>query len=404
MDKPTQLSPDKQKELERQIFYENISRSKLFAKVVILFEILLILMNFLSASEIINAYFFMYLTLLLLALIMLFYISKFESRNSQENSRIENFQRVLHILVFLFLLWGSVLTLIDQQSYGHIMAFVVNAMCVSILFYTSKTMFARLFVIPIVVLLCGLPFFQASKEIVVGHYINLVVLLFFCWLASKMLYVSYYRNFCNKVLLEEANKKLAQNMENNFHINLRLERAVERLKQLSILDELSQIPNRRGFEEYIRKHTVMSGKRQYLSIIMLDIDSFKPYNDYYGHIAGDHVIREVAQQIYDCIDPTISLAARYGGEEFIVATFNMHEINVRHLGEKICSAVEKLQIPHEASSISNVVTISLGLATGYIELENDIKKMIEKADKMLYKAKQNGRNRMEVWAEDCLCS
>ncbi|MFF5995934.1 diguanylate cyclase [Lysinibacillus sp. KU-BSD001] len=396
------LSNDKQKELEWQLFYENMMRSKLFAKVVIVFEVLLILMNVFSPDEIFNPYFFMYITLLLLALVMLVYISIFEKGDIHEESRFKKFQKGLHVLVFLFLLWGAVLTLVDQHSYGHIMAFVVNAMCVSILFHASNTVFFRLFTIPVIVLVGGLPFFQVSEEVLVGHYINLAVFLFFCWLAAKMLYTSYYRNFCNKVLLEESNEKLAQNMEENIHINLQLEQAVKQLKQLTTMDELSQIPNRRGFDEYIQKYIERIDTKQRLSIIMLDIDSFKLYNDYYGHVAGDSIIREVAQQIHAYIDPTISLAARYGGEEFIIATFNVPVSDVQRLGEKIRIAIERLQIPHKESSISNVVTISLGLAAGDITQEADIKVLIEKADQMLYKAKQTGRNRLEIWAEDQL--
>lgn len=393
---PNQLSIHKQKELEWQLFYENIIRSKLFAKIVILFEAILILWNVLLSNQLFNKYFIMYVILMVLAIVMYVFILKFEKGDIYEEARCKKFRNILNFLVCLFLLWGSVIALFDQESYGNIMAFVVNAMCVSILFYTSQRLFSRLFVIPVIVLLGGLPFFQASKDVLVGHYVNLSVFLFFCWLASKIIYTSYYRNFCNQVLLEESNEKLAENMEENVRINFQLKQAVDQLKQLSIIDELSQIPNRRGFDEYIHKYIGISDKAQQLSILMIDIDAFKLYNDNYGHLAGDRIIREVAGQIQACINPMMSLAARLGGEEFIVATFNRPISEVAQIAEDIRAAVERLQIPHDKSPVSNVVTISLGLATGEITQATDIKMLIEQADQMLYIAKQNGRNRVEI--------
>jgi diguanylate cyclase (GGDEF)-like protein len=192
-------------------------------------------------------------------------------------------------------------------------------------------------------------------------------------------------------------------MEENIRINLQLNQAVEQLKQLSIIDELSQIPNRRGFDEYIQKYIGLSNKEQQLSILMIDIDAFKLYNDHYGHVAGDKIIQEVAGQIQACINPMTSLAARFGGEEFIVATFNMPTSEVGQLGEDIRAAVERLQIPHHSSPVSNVVTISLGLATVEITQATDIKQLIDQADQMLYLAKQNGRNRMEISTEKLTC-
>lgn len=386
----------KRKELEWQLFYENIMRSKLFAKIVILFEAILILRNVLLANHVLNKYFIMYVMLMVLAIIMYVFILRFEKGDIYEEARCKKYQKGLHFLVGVFLLWGSIITLIDQQHYGHIMAFVVNAMCVSILFYTSQRSFSRLFAIPVIVLIGGLPLFQASKDVLVGHYVNLAVFLFFCWLASKIIYTSNYRNFCNQVLIEESNEKLEGNMEENIRINLQLKQAVEQLKLLSIIDELSQIPNRRGFDEYIQKYIGFSYQAQQVSILMMDIDAFKLYNDNNGHVAGDRIIREVAGQIQACINPMTSLAARYGGEEFIVATFGLPTSEVGQIGENIRVAVEKLQIPHPHSPISNVVTISLGLATGEITQATDIKMLIEQADQMLYKAKQNGRNRLEI--------
>lgn len=398
-----ELSIHKQKDLEWQLFYENITRSKLFAKIVILFEAILILRNVLLADQLFNIHFIMYVILLGSSTLMLVFILRFEKGDIYDEARCKKYQKCLHILVSIFLLWGAVMTLIDQQSYGHVMAFVVNAMCVSILFYTSKRSFFQIFSVPVIVVIGGLPFFQESQAVMIGHYVNLSVFLFFCWLASKIIYTSYYKIFSDQMLIEESNQKLAEKMEENVRINLQLNEAVEQLKQLSTIDELSQISNRRGFDEYIQKYAGLSNNTQQLSILMMDIDAFKQYNDSYGHVAGDRIIREVAEQIQACINPMTSIAARFGGEEFIIAAFNMPPSEVGRMGEDIRVAVEGLQIPHLSSPVSNVVTISLGVATADITQATDSKLLIEQADQMLYVAKQNGRNRVEISAEKFVC-
>lgn len=382
---PAQLSIKNKHDFEWQLFYENMMRSRFLAQILIIFQVLLIIFHFLSSNTIFTAYFYMYSFLICVGISMLVLIRCFEKGDIHDTSRVKRFTHGLYTLVFTFLLWGAVLALIDQQDYGNVMAFVVNTMAISLLYHTSSRLFLSLFTIPTAVLIIGLPLFQASSNIIAGHYINLSIFLFFCWLVSKMLYTSNYRNFHSKVLLEQTNEQL--------------ELAIKKLKQLSIIDELTAIPNRRGFEEYIQQAT-SDQNRQQLSIFLLDIDSFKQYNDYYGHLAGDHVIRDVAQQIHACVDTSVGIAARYGGEEFIVAVFHAAQSEMHQLGEQLRTGVENLQIPHIQSANSTVVTISLGLATAHIETVRDIQQLIKQADDMLYKAKENGRNRLEVFRKE----
>lgn len=390
------LSPEKLIQLHQQLFYENSMRSKLFAKIVIVFESILLIRNFVLADSPINTYSVMYMTLLVLAIGMLLFITTYEKRLIYEERRATSYQIGLHILVSIFLLWGSVLTLIDQAHYGQVMAFVVNAMCVSILFNIHKGVFLQLFAVPVAVLFIGLPFFQPSSDVVVGHIINLTVFLFFCWLASKIIYTSYYRNFYNKVLLEQSNEQLEMQIVENKSINIQLQQAIEQLKEISVSDELSKIPNRRGFFEHIQLRLDTLKQPEKISIIMMDIDAFKLYNDNYGHVEGNHIIYKVAQVIQQCIDLQTSIAARYGGEEFIVAAINKSDNEIYETAERIRQAIEDLQIPHAYSPVSNVVTFSLGIATCKIANHQDLKQLIEHADQILYKAKQNGRNQVAL--------
>ena len=395
------VSLEKKQLLEKHLFNENIQRCKLFASIVMLFESILILMNLSSMYQsqggfVFNPYIVLYSVLLIMSAFMLIYIHLFEKRTSYTEVQYKRFKVGLLGFVNFFLVWGSVVTLIDQKEYGHVMAFAVNFMCVSILFHASNKTILILYILPISVLLIGLPFFQPSDAILMGHYINLSVFLFFCWLASRMLYNSQSTNFYNKLLLTETNSNLAIKIEENVKINQQLAKVNEQLKKMTIIDELTNIPNRRGFQQYIQESLTYRNGKPKLSIIMIDIDAFKLFNDNYGHLEGDKVIKSVAQMIQNNgIDSSLSISSRFGGEEFVIAVFDKDESEINKLAEDIRAAIFAAKIPHEYSPVTNHVTISVGLAIDFVKNENDIPQLLEHADHALYESKSKGRNRVE---------
>jgi diguanylate cyclase (GGDEF)-like protein len=392
---------DKRRLFEKHLFKENLQRCRLFAKIVILFESILIIMNITSnysseQSFSINVYVILYLILLFLSVFMLLYIRYFDKRSFQTELGFKRYRRGLLVLVTLFLIWGAVVTLIDQKVYGHVMAFVVNFMCVSILFHASNRAILSLYTIPILVLYAGLPFFQPSNSVLMGHYINLSVFLFFCWLASRMFYISFSTNYYNKILLMETIQNLDSKIRENGTINRKLTEANKQLKQLILVDELTGIPNRRGFQEHIQNALKAMGIERKLSLLMIDIDHFKLYNDNYGHLEGDKIIKVVAQKISHSLHNSDSFAARFGGEEFVIAIFDMDQTEVYQVAETIRKAVLDLKIPHEFSPVIGKVTISIGLASAFVFDDFEIVSLLEKADQALYDAKLGGRNRVEI--------
>ncbi|WP_052353769.1 GGDEF domain-containing protein [Neobacillus jeddahensis] len=395
---------DEQKQLlEKHLFTENIQRCKLFARIVILFEAILIIMNVSSTltnqgTFAFNTYFVLYLLLLVMSTFMLAYIRRFEKKTSYTERQYQRFKLGLLSLVNFFLVWGAVVTLVDQKEYGHVMAFAVNFMCVSVLFHASNRTILKLYILPLTVLLIGLPFFQPSNAILMGHYINLSVFLFFCWLASRMLYRSDATNFFTKLLLTETNQSLASKMEENKKINQELAKVNEQLKKLTIIDELTTIPNRRGFQQYIRERLNHTTDNLKLTLMMIDIDAFKLFNDHYGHLEGDHVIKSVAQSIQNCLHSSSSITARFGGEEFVIALFEWRDEEIDQLAEHIREAVFDMKIRHDYSPVTNHVTISIGHATGYVNNQIEVKLLMEQADQALYQSKANGRNRVEGFA------
>ena len=129
---------------------------------------------------------------------------------------------------------------------------------------------------------------------------------------------------------------------------------------------------------------------------MIDIDSFKQFNDRYGHIEGDKVLMEVAHQINSSVVDSKNFAARIGGEEFIYITENLSLAQTLKIAEELRERVINLEIPHESSE-HKYLTISLGISQVILSEENNVYKCIELADKALYSAKVNGKNCMRIF-------
>lgn len=168
----------------------------------------------------------------------------------------------------------------------------------------------------------------------------------------------------------------------------------DELKHLSVIDELTKIPNRRKFNEVLN-HEYLEACRTLkpLSIIMIDIDYFKNFNDTYGHLAGDDCLKRVAAALQQSICRPGDLIARYGGEEFIIILPDTPENGEHVVSQKIMREISRLNIPHSNSMVSKVVTVSIGGYTVIPSNQYEPAFIVSEADKSLYEAKQTGRNR-----------
>lgn len=176
-----------------------------------------------------------------------------------------------------------------------------------------------------------------------------------------------------------------------------LKEANEQLIWLSMLDGLTGIANRRMFDLNIKKEWRRAMRDQTpLSLILLDVDFFKGYNDTYGHLQGDQCLIRVASSLQQQVHRPSDLAARYGGEEFVLVLPNTSAEGAMLLAERVRSAVQALAIEHRASQVSPFVSISLGVVTTVPPVEREdgaMHEFLALADKALYQAKQQGRNR-----------
>lgn len=178
----------------------------------------------------------------------------------------------------------------------------------------------------------------------------------------------------------------------------KLKKAYRLLENLSNLDGLTHIPNRRHYNEVLKSEWSKSlFEKKKISLLMIDIDHFKAYNDTYEHLEGDRCLIQVANTLKSSIDSYGGLIARYGGEEFSVILSNTDEQDVALLAEKLRQKIEDLKIPHSGSKVSPYVTISVGCSTMTPTEGLTEKEVILRADKALYHSKNNGRNQISSY-------
>ena len=166
-------------------------------------------------------------------------------------------------------------------------------------------------------------------------------------------------------------------------------------EQVSWEDRLTGLGNRRHFDEKLDAGWRQSARQGVpLSLIILDVDMFKKYNDKYGHPAGDECLKQVAAALGSCVKRAGDTVARYGGEEFGVVMVHMPMADAKAMGERMRKAVEAITLEHELSPFG-VVTISIGGATIIPSTNSNQQELIASADEALYRAKEGGRNRVE---------
>jgi diguanylate cyclase (GGDEF)-like protein len=158
-------------------------------------------------------------------------------------------------------------------------------------------------------------------------------------------------------------------------------------------DGLTGLKNRGAFDDYFPHIWQQALRdRRALALLLIDVDHFKAYNDRYGHQAGDHALRRVAQVVQGFARRPLDIAARYGGEEFVLALFDLSSESVRELTEQLRMSIHELRIPHEDSITASYVTASIGAAIVAPRMGRSPDGAVQVADEALYGAKRSGRN------------
>jgi diguanylate cyclase (GGDEF)-like protein len=204
-------------------------------------------------------------------------------------------------------------------------------------------------------------------------------------------------------LNHEINRRKARENEITEIAN-QLRDLTQVLRKLSLIDPLTEVANRRAFEQTAEQEFKRARRsKKALSVLLFDVDHFKMYNDHYGHQAGDLCLHKVAQEVQATIKRPGDMLARYGGEEFAIILPETDIQGASIIAERILKSVEQLAIRHDYNSAAPVVTVSVGVATyDTYDAECTPEKLIEMADKAMYEAKKQGRNRVASMQSDLI--
>ena len=200
-------------------------------------------------------------------------------------------------------------------------------------------------------------------------------------------------------LLQQQNILLQNEIERRIKVENALRQANQELHCLATIDDLTGVANRRQFDKYLeREWRRLTREKAPLSLILLDIDYFKQYNDSKGHPAGDHCLEQIAQVIAKAVQRPADLVARYGGEEFAVILPNTNLEGAIYIANKIKLAIRHLELHHPSSDVSDFVTISQGVSSTIPLTATSPESLICNADLALYSAKSQGRDQFIVHA------
>jgi len=198
------------------------------------------------------------------------------------------------------------------------------------------------------------------------------------------------RSYMTLLQRDEAYRALRVSQQQLLDTNLVLQRLMNS-------DGLTGLSNRRHFDEYLELEWRRAMREQgQLSLMMIDVDYFKAYNDSFGHLEGDEALRQVAKAIRASGSRPSDLPARYGGEEFALVLPNTSPGGARLLAEKLRQTIAGMSIPHNAPVEGSVLTVSIGLSTVVPQVGSHSRQLIQSADQGLYAAKHNGRNQVVV--------
>ncbi|MGP1717166.1 MAG: GGDEF domain-containing protein [Methylophilus sp.] len=171
----------------------------------------------------------------------------------------------------------------------------------------------------------------------------------------------------------------------------------KKLEELSYKDGLTGVANRRMFDTVLEREWLEARQHQHpLSLIMIDIDYFKQFNDFYGHLQGDEALKQVANTLTQAGVRAKDFFARFGGEEFALILPQTNELSASKIAERCHNLVFKEQIPHAKSEVSQILTISVGASSITPNRNDDFKTFVESVDALMYQAKRSGRNRTAI--------
>lgn len=377
--------------LELNSKYANILRLRIIAWLIIIFMLILIFIQLVYIGKIqrpeiiIAAPYIMALRLIFIGSSLMFLIisglSVFPGAN----------KRFIHLLGSGFILFNligfAVLSgIINSTGPGIASSYITAVLVSATLLHLNWPESIIIYSLAWAVMSISVWFFQPDWIVAFSAFLNGSFATVLALVISRVIYANRTQEFLNRQLIERQKEELAASND--------------MLKHLTYIDAQTCIPNRRFFNEHLPREWKRALRDQKLiSLIMIDIDKFKVFNDTFGHQAGDSAIAQVATALYKVVKRPGDLVARYGGEEFVVILPDTDLTGARRIADLMLQSVEGLNINHPFSSDSRL-TISLGLACVRPDDNESPEDLIGAADGALYQAKEAGGNRYALAGEN----
>lgn len=295
----------------------------------------------------------------------------------------KKFEKIIFVYINLMLILSMVISIIDYTHYKHTITYTFTVIVLSSFFLLNSYWFIF---IPVAISIVVFGFFLYMTS----GYFDIYRILFLGMTVPAFAIVSHFfrtffiQQYVNTKELQEANEKAQQ-------LAQQLSLKNKKLEHVAMLDELTQIANRHGYHQYVEQLN-LDEKPTNVTAILIDIDYFKKYNDYYGHASGDEVLKKVAKVLQQVCIQKESFVARWGGEEFLILAKNKSKEDILKLYEVIVRKIDFCKIQHAKSEVSNYLTLCVGAYQDELYTVDQLHHFIIEADSILYEVKEAGRN------------
>lgn len=300
------------------------------------------------------------------------------------------------------IIWSA--TLISLDAYLSDLIFYLCVMCVAIISVVNiavsvviRGAYLAQLVFSLGVVAMWLAWHVDQRPFNGGFALLLVALMVFLIITSEWMSKSFSEMVETSLERAAMSKDLSSLTDSLKTRNLQLQDARKQLAEQATIDEMTGLRNRRGVNIIINDELGRMKRAQLpVSLLVLDVDNFKTYNDNYGHPAGDQVLQRIATVMLEMTNRSGEFAARMGGEEFAMFFPSMKLAAALEVAERVRDGVLNLRIPHEKSPTSEYVTVSIGVVSCVPEWEMEFDQLLQVADNALYESKTDGRNRVTV--------
>ncbi len=356
-------------------------RPALLALAIVEFMIILIQYTRYQSDLFTKIYFFIYVTVCIVSLLFSgFYYFK-------EKSKLEPIQPITDTLVTITILAAAIFMSVNELEgeFPQTTVFIVATFIIVTVVHLKLLLSQSLIILGNIILVVSTLFLDITESIFIGNLLNCLFLTIICCATNLTLYNSRVEKFIQKKELEKATTNLQI-------ANMELEIQNKELESVAMTDALTGVLNRRSFDMllHVLWHQALSAHSQ-IAMIFIDIDYFKLYNDYYGHLEGDECLKKISTTINSALRRSSDSVFRYGGEEFAVLLPGLDTESAKDIADTINQAVSDLNLFNH--STNSVVTCSCGIHSMIPDSSTKSDDLLARADKALYHAKQIGRNR-----------